>query len=198
MNSPYEYPSRHWELDQDGQPTQHIIEQRRSAQFITPIPKPRKQKGKAHQQQFVLDEGLGLSSEGQGYDATSIINGVREHVDNWRRSPNPKEWHVTAETARLLQHWRSHDFQSIRSFFCQVEAVETLIWMTEVAPKTPKASRDFLDHLTNASETANPGLLRWSLRWRLDRERLPLWGLSQKGQPSYVGGIWGTTHPVKK
>lgn len=164
LNSPYTYPSRHWELDEDGQPTQHIIEQRRSAQFITPIPKPRKQKGKAQQQQFVLNEGLGLSTEGQSYDATSIINGVREHVDNWRRIPNPKDWHVTAETARLLQYWRSHDFQSIRPFFCQVEAVETLIWMTEVAPKTPKASRDFLDHLTNASETANPDLLRLALK----------------------------------
>ena len=68
LNSPYEYPSRHWELDSDGQPTQRIIEQRRSAQFITPIPKPRKQKGKAQQQQFVLSEGHGLSTEDQRYD----------------------------------------------------------------------------------------------------------------------------------
>lgn len=164
LNSPYEYPSRHWELDKDGQPTQRIIGQRRSAQFITPIPKPRKQKGRAQQGQFVLDEGRGLSTEGQRYDATSIINGVREHVDRWRRIPDPKDWHVTAETARLLQHWRSHDFQSVRPFFCQVEAVETLIWITEVAPKLGKMGRDFLDHLTNANEAANPGLLRLALK----------------------------------
>ncbi len=31
LNSPYEYPLRHWELDKDGQPTQSIIEQRRRA-----------------------------------------------------------------------------------------------------------------------------------------------------------------------
>jgi type III restriction enzyme len=43
LNSPYEYPLRHWELDKDGQPTQQIIERRRRAEFITPIPKPRKQ-----------------------------------------------------------------------------------------------------------------------------------------------------------
>ena len=40
INSPYEYPSRHWELDGDGQPTQQIVESRRGAEFITPIPKP--------------------------------------------------------------------------------------------------------------------------------------------------------------
>jgi len=52
LYSPYEYPTRHWELDDDGQPTQRIIEQRRRAEFITPIPKPRKRKGSADQQQI--------------------------------------------------------------------------------------------------------------------------------------------------
>jgi hypothetical protein len=28
LNSPYQYPGRHWELDADGQPTQQIIESR--------------------------------------------------------------------------------------------------------------------------------------------------------------------------
>jgi len=39
LNSPYEYPRRHWELDENGQPTQNIIDKRRIAEFITPIPK---------------------------------------------------------------------------------------------------------------------------------------------------------------
>ena len=45
INSPYEYPSQHWKLDEEGQPTQQIIESRRGAEFVTPIPKPR-QRGK--------------------------------------------------------------------------------------------------------------------------------------------------------
>lgn len=45
LNSPYGYPSRHWELDDTGQPTQKILETRRRADFITPIPKPKKRKG---------------------------------------------------------------------------------------------------------------------------------------------------------
>ena len=56
LNSPYAFPSRHWELDAHGQPTQQIMETRRSAQFITPIPKPRKLKGHARQESLVLDE----------------------------------------------------------------------------------------------------------------------------------------------
>ena len=54
LNSPYEYPNRHWELDGAGQPTQKIIESRRPAEFITPIPKPRK-RGR-RQREMVFDE----------------------------------------------------------------------------------------------------------------------------------------------
>jgi type III restriction enzyme len=42
LNSPYEYPTRHWELDADGQPTQQVLPTRRRAEFVTPIPKPKK------------------------------------------------------------------------------------------------------------------------------------------------------------
>ena len=43
INSPYECPGRHWELE-NGQPTQRVIESRRRAEFVTPIPKPKKRK----------------------------------------------------------------------------------------------------------------------------------------------------------
>src|ERR1700675_2359490 len=64
LNSPYEYPRRHWELDEAGQPTQQIIENRRGAKFVTPIPKPKKRKAAA-QADLVFDEGKGLSSKEQ-------------------------------------------------------------------------------------------------------------------------------------
>lgn len=134
LNPPYAYPARHWELDGQGQPTQQIVESRRRVEFITPIPKPRKRKGPDAQQQLVFDEGKGLSTSAQQYDHTAIINAVRQQVDQWRHLPHPNHWQVTPETARLLQHWRQHQFSNIRPFFCQVEAVETAIWLTEVAP----------------------------------------------------------------
>src|SRR3990172_3988420 len=91
LNSPYEYPSRHWELDKDGQPTERIGEERRRVSFITPVPRPKKHKAKAKQAEMVFDEGLGLSTEKQQYDPTSIINEVRQNVDAWRRLA-PAQW----------------------------------------------------------------------------------------------------------
>jgi type III restriction enzyme len=168
LNSPYEYPSRHWELDKDGQPTQKIIERRRIAEFITPIPKPRKRKQTAAhpdtQIVMVLDEGKGLSTSEQQYDPTGNINLVRNFVDQWRMIPDPNDWKVTPETARLLEHWRHHPFADIRPFFCQVEAVETLIWLIEVAPKGGKRERDLLDRLASSSQEANPALERIALK----------------------------------
>lgn len=164
LNSPYEYPGQHWELDEYGQPTQQIIAQRRRAQFITPIPKPRKQKGLDKQEEFIFDEGKGLSTQAQLYDANSMINDIRKQVDRWRSIPNPNDWLVTPETARLLQHWRHHKFSNIRPFFCQVEAVETVIWLTEVAPKIGKTGKVFLDYLEGANREANPELLRLALK----------------------------------
>jgi type III restriction enzyme len=164
LNSPYEYPSRHWELDETGQPTQRIIEKRRRAEFITPIPKPKKQKGEQQQAQFAFDEGKGLSTQDQRYDPTPIINELRGYIDEWRSLPNPNDWKVTPETARLLQHWRHHEYSSFQPFFCQIEAVETAIWLTEVAPKKGKIGEKFLDHITNANEDANPGLMRLALK----------------------------------
>jgi hypothetical protein len=73
LNSPYEYPNRHWELDKDGQPTQKTIDERRRAEFTTPIPKPKKRKDSAKQQQIIFDEGEGLSTQQQAYDPTPII-----------------------------------------------------------------------------------------------------------------------------
>lgn len=165
LNSPYHVPTRHWALDESGQPTQQVIPMRRRATFITPIPKPRRRKkSETEQQIFVFDEGKGLSTQAQQYDPTSIINQVRDEVEKWRMLPNPKDWQVTAESGRLLQHWRHHQFNDIRPFFCQVEAIETLIWLTEVAPKSRRTGRSVLGHLANANNDANPELMRVALK----------------------------------
>ncbi len=160
LNSPYETPRRHWELDPEGQPTQKVMAQRRRAEFITPIPKPKKRK--AAQADLVFDEGRGLSNAEQQYDVTSIIDEVREQVSQWRNLP-PSAWQVTPETARLLKYWRHHEFSGVRPFFCQVEAVETAIWLTEVAPQS-KIGKRFLMHLDLANRDANPLLSRLALK----------------------------------
>jgi type III restriction enzyme len=161
LNSPYDAPSRHWEVDGGGQPTQQVIAQRRRAEFISPIPKPKKRK---EQQYLDLGGDEGVSSKEQQYATTETITRLRTLVSQWRELRQTSQWNVTPETARLLQHWRTHKFSGVRPFFCQVEAVETVIWLAEVAPQIGKVGRAFLDHLDNASKQANPELLRLALK----------------------------------
>ena len=70
---------------------------------------------------------------------------------------------MTPVTQRLLSHWRHHPFQNIRPFFCQVEAVETVIWLTEVALRDRRYDI-FRKHLEGANEQANPELFRIALK----------------------------------
>ena len=163
LNSPYSCPKKHWELDAQGQPTQKIIERRRRAEFITPIPKPKKRKDYGDQTELFTDDLEGFSDAGQRYDPNSIINELRQHVEHWRALTNPNLWQVTPETARLLQHWRNHSYSSVRPFFCQVEAAETTIWLSEVAPLS-KAGKRILDHLSKVNKEANPELMRLALK----------------------------------
>ncbi len=164
LNSPYKYPGSHWELDEDGQPTNRVVESRRAAKFVTPVPAPRRRRGRTTQREMVLYGDEGLSTDEQQYDPMPIIASLRQRVDEWRLIPDPADWQVTPETARLLQHWRHHQFDSFRPFFCQVEAMETLIWLTEVAPKRGRDARDILNHLARSNEQANPGLERLALK----------------------------------
>lgn len=163
LNSPYEYPRRHWELDASGQPTQKIIESRRPADFVTPIPKPRRQHGQEQQRDLALSDDKGLSTDDQRYAQAAIIRQVRSQVDRWRQLPE-SQWRVTPETARLLQYWRHHHFSNQRPFFCQIEAAETAIWLTEVAPEIGKDGKSILEHMANANRDANPELMRLALK----------------------------------
>ncbi|HDP34439.1 MAG TPA: restriction endonuclease [Candidatus Hydrogenedentes bacterium] len=157
LNSPYEYPARHWELAADGQPTTHILASRRASSLITPVPRAKKQRG-FPKDQAEMDYGMddGISTADQEYDVNSFINALRGEIEAWRKLPRPEQWQVTPETARLLSHWRSHPFQSIRPFFCQIEAAETAIWLTEVAPKNGR----FWNHIKRGNDQSNPELLR--------------------------------------
>ena len=123
INSPYYYPTRHWELDAEEHPTQRNIETCRGAEFITPIPKPR-QRGRARRSrgEFVRDKEAGLSTQDQRDDVTAAVNEIWRQVDRWRIIPSPSDWDVTPETARLLLHCRQHELSHYRPFFCQVEA----------------------------------------------------------------------------
>ena len=93
LNSPYERPSRHWELVK-GIPTQVELAGRRESQLITPIPKPRKRGGKDEQRELEFG-AQGLSDSDQQYEVTQQINSIRALVEEWRQAPE-SQWKVTA------------------------------------------------------------------------------------------------------
>lgn len=164
LNSPYHAPTRHHALDKEGQPLDEPPrEGRRRSELITPVPKPKRQSARARQGELGLGDDRGLSDEDQAYNPTPIINEIRGHVASWRALKNPADWGVTPVTQRLLQHWRNHDFQNQRPFFCQVEAVETAIWLTEVASRQ-KQYANIWRHIRSANEASNPELLRLALK----------------------------------
>ena len=164
LNSPYDVPDRHWEIV-DKQATNRVLTARRRAdQYFSPVPEPKKRRISRDQGRLNLSDAVGLSSAEQEYNPTPIINEVRAYVETWRNLPNPDQWLVTPTTARLLKHWRRTEWSGIRPFFCQVEAVETAIWLVEVAPKTGTRTAKFWAHLRGANDQANPDLLRLALK----------------------------------
>ena len=163
LNSPYEHPAQHWELDENRRPTQKVLEGRRPADFITPIPPPRRQSREQRAIEFDA-KAAALSDDSQRYELSVIIDNLRRQLEEWRKLQDPRQWRVTPSTARLLEHWRHHQFNAIRPFFCQVEAVETVIWLTEVAPTLGKEARKIIEHLESANRVANPELSRLALK----------------------------------
>lgn len=151
LNTPYVKPDRHWRLGEDGALTQIIEPGRRRSAYFVPIAQVKKS---IQQGDLALEQ---TDDRGRVISPNELINEVRGHVDRWRALP-PSQSGVTHETARLLDHWREGRM-SPRPFFCQVEAVETIIWLEEVAAKQPQF-RPIREKLKRENESANPGLFR--------------------------------------
>ncbi len=57
-----------------------------------------------------------------------LVNTIRERVDQWREAAYPG---VTIVTRKLLDHWNDETARELQFYFCQLEAIETLIWWVE-------------------------------------------------------------------
>jgi type III restriction enzyme len=110
VNSPYTEPERHWRYD----PATHtfdLMDGRRSAGYVKATPGSR----------AFDDPGV--------FHELPLVNQIRPRVKAWREAGYPG---ITGMTARLLAHWNDTETRGDhRFFFCQLEAIETLIWLTE-------------------------------------------------------------------
>jgi|GEM_PF-1785548 len=108
INSTYEEPQRYWSYNRETR-TFSLIEGRRA------MSSPRKA-----QRPSTIQASL---------SKIELANKIRPRVKAWREAGYPG---VTGVTRRLLEHWYDpEEFENRRFFFCQREAIETLIWLTE-------------------------------------------------------------------
>ena len=146
LNSPFEEPRRHFRFSDEGI-TNEISEARRVSSYFIPIAKPKK-KGKAAQLAFDTEWTKDRIEE------NIFINRIRERVSLWRRGDYQG---ITKTTRRLLDYWRNPERER-KLFFCQIEAVETAIYITEVANRYGDSWIE--NELRRANEDANPELFR--------------------------------------
>lgn len=107
INTPYEPPTRYW-AEPRGEGRLEIIEGRRPAGY----------------------EIFDIRNNTRRTERLELVNRIRERVDAWRDAAYPG---ITSVTRRLLEHWHDGSVRDYPFFFCQLEAVETLIWHVEAA-----------------------------------------------------------------
>jgi type III restriction enzyme len=113
INSPYEEPKYHWHYDRQTR-TFELVEGRRPAGYVVATPGSKS----------FDDPGI--------FVEIPLVNQIRPRVKAWREAGYPG---VTTITRRLLEYWHDpEEFDRRRFFFCQLEAAETLIWLTEAPP----------------------------------------------------------------
>ena len=116
INSPYDEPARHWNYDQSRR-SFDLADGRRPAGYV-----------------IASESSRSFDDPGE-FREIPLVNRIRPRVRTWREAGYPG---VTGITKRLLEHWNDpEEFESRRFFFCQLEAVETLIWLAE-APAADK------------------------------------------------------------
>ncbi len=112
INSPYKVPQYHWHYDRETREFEKR-EGRRPAGYVVATP-----------------QAQGFDDPGQ-FVSIELVERIRPRVDAWRANGYSG---VTGITKHLLEHWnRARGPDENRFFFCQMEAIETLIWLTEAA-----------------------------------------------------------------
>lgn len=110
INSPYEEPGEYWSYD----PTTKLFDKR---------------KGRRPAGYVIASERSKTLDDPGMFVEIPLVNKIRPRIKQWREAGYPG---VTGVTRRLLAHWRDEEERSYRRFFfCQLEAIETLIWWIE-------------------------------------------------------------------
>ncbi len=151
INSPYSAPEQHFEIGPSG-PTGTLLPGRRPSESFVPVPVSRKVR--SEQQTFDFD------ATGERREENTLINDIRREVERWRAS----NWNgVTPYTRKLLAYWAAvPPARDDPVLFCQREAAETAIFLSEVAGR--HGSADYRRRLDPENTLHNDGLPRVGLK----------------------------------
>src|SRR3990167_1877828 len=147
LNSPYNEPNRHFKADDKGL-TDEIVDGRRPSSSYIPVPR-----AKTKQKQLDLnlaDGAFGVELQKEN----DFINKIRAKIREWREMGYQG---ITKTSRDLLAYWRDEAREN-KLFFCQIEALETLIYINEVAEKS--GENWIINEIKKANADANPGLYR--------------------------------------
>ena len=127
INNPYHAPTHYWQYDREKR-VFNKIEGRRPAGFL------------------VATEGPETYDDPGIFCEIPIVNRIRKRVDAWREDNYPG---ITGITRKLLDHWHNNEIREDKKFFfCQMEAIETIIWLTE----SSESERQGIDIPTDGGE----------------------------------------------
>ncbi len=125
LNNPFREPKRYWLYEQDtGLP--RVAPGRRPAGYY--YRDPSRAREASAQMSMLADET---------FVQLEIVNEIRERVGRWREQGYPG---ATSITKRLLEHWQQSERER-QLFFCQREAAETIVWLTETEAGRRMANR---------------------------------------------------------
>jgi len=155
INSPFEAPRRQFLTTDDGSIIDQIAPGRRRSQYLLPVPGA-KSKGK----QLTLHPDMAEYQRAPN----QLVNDIRAELEVWRKgtSERPAYHGVTKTTRQLLDYWTNPQRER-RLFFCQIEALETIIFLTEAIGNTTRQSR-VKQQLRAASQEYSAGLERLALK----------------------------------
>lgn len=113
QNSPFEEPLRYWRYIREDRMFELVEGSRRPAGYLVASP-----------------QSKGFDDPGQ-FIELPLVNQIRPRIKAWREAGYPG---ATGITRRLLEHWNDRSERDYPFFFCQMEAIETLIWLAEASP----------------------------------------------------------------
>lgn len=106
--SPYREPDKYWSRDEATQEFNQK-EGRRPAGFT------------------IAGTGKGANQIGN-FVELPLVNIIRKRVQDWQKNGRPG---ITGVSQELLEHWHDKDKRQYPFFFCQLEAIETIIFLNE-------------------------------------------------------------------